>query len=156
MALEEHDREDLLGDGRMMPVRGETEIDGLTVLCGFRSEGQVSIYFGSERVFQFDRRNQLRRVYLDGQRFAAQQGTLVELVRARRGGRLELRRDQVDGERIHEIIDCLQGCLAKIATSMCVTPWQTVGLTPPEFAERIDKWLGELPDPIQIAHSPHA
>ena len=61
MALEERDREDLLRDGRLMPLRGECLIDGVKVVLGFRSQGQLSLYCGPDPVFQFNAARELRR-----------------------------------------------------------------------------------------------
>ena len=96
MAIEERDREDLLRDGRTMSVRGEFTCGEATMLIGFRRRGQASLYVGPDRVYQFDATAQLRRVFLDGRKYAADSGALVQLCRDSRGGRVELSRQPVD------------------------------------------------------------
>jgi hypothetical protein len=70
MALEEQDREDLLRDGRAMPLRGECTLSGSQVVIGFRSAGQLSLYCGPDPVFQFNAEQKLRRAFFQGRRFA--------------------------------------------------------------------------------------
>ncbi len=158
MAIEEQDREDLLRDGRMMPVRGETILDDVTVLIGFRSQGQLSLYFGSQQVFQFDQSRSLRRVYLNGRRFAAQQGQLVELVRQSRGGRVELIRQDVGEDDLQLVLDATAACLGKIrmldSSGQC--RWRVIGAETSEFAARVSLWLATVAMPPRIGSAPGA
>mgnify|MGYP003681535513 CR=1 FL=1 len=80
MAKQEQDREDLLRDGHQMSIRGETIINGIVVTIGFRSLGQLSMYCGADPVFQFNADHQLRRVFFEGERIAADAGRLVLLL----------------------------------------------------------------------------
>ena len=93
MAIEENDRENLLRDAKMMPVRGETQIDGHTIVIGFRSDSQASLYCDADPVFQFNANNQLRRVYFHGERYAAEQGVLIKLTRESQGGKVVFHRE---------------------------------------------------------------
>ena len=158
MAIEEQDREDLLRDGRMMPVRGETILDDVTVLIGFRSHGQLSLYFGSQQVFQFDQSQSLRRVYLNGRRFAAQQGRLVELIRQSRGGRVELIRQDVGEDDLQLVLDATVACLGQIRmlgnSGQC--RWRVIGAESSEFAARVSLWLATAAMPPRIGSAPGA
>ena len=51
MVKQEHDREDLLRDGKQMTARAEAVMDDVVVVIGFRPNSQVSFYFGQDPVF---------------------------------------------------------------------------------------------------------
>ena len=63
MAREEQDREDLLREASALVERAEVALaDGATrVVLGFRRDGCASFYFGSERAYQFNTDDALRR-----------------------------------------------------------------------------------------------
>ena len=90
MVKQEHDREDLLRDGKQMTARAEAVMDDVVVVIGFRPNSQVSFYFGQDPVFQFNTARELRRVFHQGRSYAAIEGKLCELTRQRQGGRLTL------------------------------------------------------------------
>lgn len=153
MALEEHDREDLLRDGRMMLLRGEVDLDDVTMLLGFRREGQVSLYFGPERVFQFDKDGRLRRAFFDGRKFAANAGRLVQLSRQSRGGRVEMTRQDVDQVTTLMIFDAAADNIKRLNTVICDNKleWRVVGTSGAEFRDRVKRWLETIPLPLQIS-----
>jgi hypothetical protein len=65
MARQEADREDLLQETIAYPRRGLLALDQPPnwVLLGERLQGAISIYGGSDSVFQFNRDGYLRRVF---------------------------------------------------------------------------------------------
>jgi hypothetical protein len=81
MAKQPRDREDLIREATGLPRRGAIDVAGHEVVIGFRSAGQMSLYCGTDPVFQFNAAGQLRRVYWQGQRVAADQHRLVQLQR---------------------------------------------------------------------------
>ena len=158
MAIEEHDREDLLRDGRTMAVRGELVLDGVTIVIGFRRQGQFSLYWGADRVFQFDESQQLRRVYLDGRKYAAESGELIELTRPTRGGRVELTRQGVDESTTSTIVDTISGTLSRLSAIISdkESEWSTVGASDADFHDRVIGWLQTIPSPLQIGSKANA
>ncbi len=158
MAIEEHDREDLLRDGRKMAVRGQMVLDGVTILIGFRRQGQVSLYWGAGRVFQFDESQQLRRVYLDGRKYAAESGKLIELSRQSRGGRVELTRQGVDQSTTATVVDTIADTLKRLFAIISdnESEWSTVGATAADFRDRVSRWLQTMPSPLQIGSRANA
>lgn len=158
MALNEKDREDLLRDGKNMVYRGECLIDGCTVLVGFRPAGQMSLYWGADPVFQFNQSGQLRRVFFDGQRLAAESGVLEKLVRQSRGGRVELARIPLEESAVGEILKRAATCAAQI--ERCAgdldTSWRVVGEGDDEFRNRVTDWCRRNGRAPAIAESPHA
>ncbi|MEO9594598.1 hypothetical protein [Rhodopirellula bahusiensis] len=83
MARETHDREDLLLEGVNLPERARLlhRASGREWVVGWRTGGGPAFYDGPDRVYQFNADNQLRRVYLDGSKLAAEGGRLCELRR---------------------------------------------------------------------------
>jgi hypothetical protein len=83
MARQEADREDLLKETTAYPHRGLLALDNPHgwVLLGERKQGAISIYYGTETVFQFNRDGYLRRVFWQGTKWAAANGRLEALVR---------------------------------------------------------------------------
>ena len=114
MAIKEHDREDLLRDGKRMPLRGKAIIDGETIVVGFRSDGQMSLYSGADPVFQFNQSQQLRRAFVEGQRYAAENGTLVKLTRESIGGRVCFERKSITAESELQIRKALSAWIVRI------------------------------------------
>ena len=158
MAVHEHDREDLLRDGRQMPARGECVIEGTTVLCGFRDGGQLSLYCGPDPVFQFNSNRELRRVYYDGRRFAAQRGQLAELTRERRGGRVEFVSKTVDAETCSIIMLSLWRWITRIQDALESRPdeWRAANDEASVLRQRLTDWIQSLPTDLPIALSPNA
>lgn len=158
MALDERDRENLLRDGRMMPDRGECDIDGVTVMVGFRSQEQLSLYCGADPVFQFNSKQQLRRVYFQGRRFAADNGVLVELVRASRGGRVEFSNAPLEPEIQELILAAFQDWSLAIrnATKSNPSSWRTLAESSTPLLQRIRGMLEQISGDLQIAAVPNA
>jgi len=168
MAIEEHDREDLLRDGTAMSLRGEIVIDDLTIVVGFRAQGQVSLYCGADPVFQFNAQQQLRRVYLDGKRYAADNGVLLQLHRPSQGGRVMFQRQAVAPEQSERIQNELACWIDRLQQTVVSSPaaWRTSTESPPSqgnaedadlaFIKRFAQWLKALSRPFAVAGGPHA
>lgn len=166
MAKQSHDREDLLRDGTAMPIRGRTMIGETEVFLGFRSDGQFSLYWDQDPVFQFDPLQQLRRVYIDGQRLKAEQGRLVAMTkqsseRSSSAERLQFRFDLVSDDRQRHIIERLGRCLQQIDARLGdflqfpdPDTVQSVGLSPDAFCEKVLAWSQTLPRPVKVAETP--
>ena len=158
MAIEEHDRENLLRDGRTMLLRGECTIDAVTVVVGFRGQGQMSLYGGADPVFQFNTDRQLRRAYFQGTRFAAKNGHLVELTRLSRGGKVQFVSKPLDPamEKMIQssVIDWLQKLRDAVQTD--TTQWRVVGDHADNFHASLNEWLRHAKDNPEIANTPHA
>jgi hypothetical protein len=158
LALEEHDREDLLRDGRAMPLRGECTLSGRQVVIGFRDAGQLSLYCGPDPVFQFNADRQLRRAFFEGRKFAADHGQLVELVRETRGGKVEFLKLSVDASTNSSVLQSLNDWLRKIdnAALWDAFSWRVPGGGDTDlFRERLVEWLEQIPTVPEIADTPN-
>jgi hypothetical protein len=158
MALHEQDREDLLRDGRMMPTRGECLLGGIPVVVGFRRLGQLSLYCGLDPVFQFNSAGQLRRAFCQGQRYAARSGTLVQLRRPSRGGKVELQSIPLEASRQASVVELALQWLARLrqAAEDGTTEWRVIEPQPDEFRRQLSQWFQQSSGELAIASSPHA
>ena len=101
MARVESDREDLMAEAVALVRRVELRTPGRdqTVFIGFRANGWLSIYFGSDPVYQFDQQGRLRRAFIDGLLYRTQGRTLAQLRRERTDAETTLlRRDLTEPE----------------------------------------------------------
>ena len=158
MALSELEREDLLRDGRAMPIRGEIHVDSSVWLVGFRPQGQVSLYAGADLVFQFNVAGELRRVFVAGERLAAENGRLQRLQTRDRGQRLQLVREPLtdqEQQTVHSQLVCCLRQLESLAKQQAM-PWRTEGIAEAEFRARVLCWLDDRESGSKIAKSPNA
>ena len=157
MAIEEHDREDLLRDGRMMPLRGECLINGATVVAGLRSQGQLSLYCGPDPVFQFNADRELRRVFFQGRRFAAKNGCLVELTRENRGGKVEFASARVDPKMQTIILSSMKDWLRLIRDQAQSNPtgWRVIDGDLDILLKCVRDQITQISTGTQIANAPN-
>ncbi|MEM9365057.1 MAG: hypothetical protein AAGD07_03605 [Planctomycetota bacterium] len=152
MAKEPRDREDLLRDGLAMVHRGQISLDGCEVFVGFRADGQASLYWDQDPVFQFNAAGELRRVYIAGMKLLVQDQQLLILKR----DASEFAAQQLSAKTV---LDRLQHCLVRLANlaGESQQAWQTVGQEPEAFAQRVLSWATELSQSeIRLAAMPHA
>lgn len=85
MARVEADREDLLKEAVALVRRVELQSspDDDSIIVGFRNTGWLSIYFGPDRMYQFDEAGRLRRAYINGLLYRTQGTALAQLERQR-------------------------------------------------------------------------
>ena len=157
MARQEQDREDLLRDGKQMWLRAECKLDGVVVVIGFRSEGQVSVYVGPDPVFQFNSSLELRRVFFNGKRYSAIQGRLCELTRSETSGRVRLSPQAILAKVEAEIRVTLESNLAQVqlALESPETGWRLVGGDFLDFQKQLSGWLASVLENFKIAETPN-
>ena len=157
MARQEQNREDLLRDGKRMRLRAECTIDDVVVVIGFRSEGQVSVYVGADPVFQFNSSSELRRVFLNGKRYAAIQGRLCELTRPGSSERVRFSPRAILAKVEAEITVALESNLAQVqrALGSPETVWRLVGGDFLDFQKRLSDWIASVLDNLKIAETPN-
>ncbi len=151
MAIEEHDREDLLGDGRNMPWRGQCLIEGAQVVVGFRAQGQVSLFCGFDPVFQFNSSQELRRVFFAGIRYRAERGRLISMLRDSSGGKIHFVESIAEPSTEVMLGNSLQSWLDLIRPAIDASPWRVEGESVDRFRIRLRDWFDRLPSPISIA-----
>jgi hypothetical protein len=156
------DREDLMRDGTAMVHRGRWLIDDVEVVVGFRSGGQASVYWDQDPVFQFNARHQLRRVFIDRVRLAADNGRLVKLrqdeeTASTAASAIRLQRNPLLPELCDEIEASWRRCHEELMQRVRV-PWDEtvaiVGESPESFQERLRSFLESTTPTPQIAVHP--
>lgn len=102
MALNESDREDLMAEATALRRRIALQVPGFDdeVIAGFRDAGQLSIFFGSDPVYQFDENGLLRRAFVEGSLYRSQGTTLARLTRERTETTSSLIRHDLNGAEI--------------------------------------------------------
>ncbi|MCA9096534.1 MAG: hypothetical protein KDA68_23805 [Planctomycetaceae bacterium] len=85
MARNEADREDLLEEAIGLSPCWEIEVIGLVepLVAGFKKNGNCSLYFGGDPVYQFDPEGHLRRGFVGGHLFRSEGKTLSQIHRDR-------------------------------------------------------------------------
>lgn len=149
----QHEHEDLLRDGRNMPVRAATMIGKTRVIIGFRSNGQVSIYCGQDPVFQFNADKEIRRVYFRGERYAANGRALCRLKSIDNSAKLTFQSEPASPDVVDQIFREFDQWRLQIIES---TNWEFADRSESDFATRLRTWIETLPQRPVIAIEPNA
>jgi hypothetical protein len=160
MARTQSDREDLLREATALVERAELVVAGWdeSVVVGFRRDGCASVFFGAERVYQFNTAGQLRRAYVDGLLYKAEQGRLVALRRERGAEVVSLVRSEPTADETAEIISAMQSHLARFRDAIRQRTFTIAGQIPSDsdVVRRTSDWLAALPVKMAIAQVPNA
>lgn len=160
MAREETDREDLLREATALVERIEfapqDEPAAEHVVAGFRAESALSLFFGSDPVYQFNSAGQLRRAFAGDLLVKADRGRLVSMRRMRQHREVQLVRHELSEEEQAVFISDMHYRLRELLSQLDAGHLNIVGQVPPaaDVLGRVREWLAthEL---IAIAHSPH-
>ena len=128
MALEPENREDLLKEATAFSKRimfhldaqaedavrtaGSSQVD--EVFLGFKEDGSYGVFLGQTHVLQFTPAGLLRRLFVDGRKFAANKRGLVELMKTDAGGRMSFQRQQVEEEAELQLLAQCQELVRKL------------------------------------------
>jgi len=159
MARQEQDREDLLSEATALVKRIELEIDGCKpIVVGFRTSGCGSIYLGSEPVYQFNRRGELRRAYFEGRLYKAQRRQLVSLNRQRTPQGIFLVRHDLTFDETTVFLDTMCHTLDELVGAISRQRYRVLRQVPfhAELVPSVSKWLREITAQPTLAESPHA
>ncbi len=160
MAQQEHDRENLLRDAVAFVDRIEWRApDGREVFMGMRNSGGASIYLDQDPVYHFTSDDRLRRAFVAGRLYKADQCQLVEMHRQRTDDEVQLVSRTLGTEATEELLQAIQHELRTLLDDLRGDRLTRVGLVTQQadFAQRCVEWLARLVEgPPQIAESPHA
>ena len=160
MARNESDREDLLREATALVERAEFLLpDELEpIVAGFRRDGSCSLFFGSDRVVQFNSAGQLRRGYFDGRLLKSDQGRLVWLTRERTPTETILHSRVLSAEEVAATLLRASELIEGLSSHLRAGTFTLVGEVPPDgkIVQRIITWRDALPLPLQIASAPNA
>ena len=156
MARPESDREDILREATALLERAELLIPGESepVVIGFRLGGAASVFFGGDPVYQFNSQGELRRAYVAGLLYKAEQGRLVELRRERTGSETALLRRELSDAETNELLGAAETRLLAMAAHLRQDAASVDRHIPAsaDIVPRIVAWLDGLPCPMKVAH----
>jgi len=159
MAREEQPREDLLREAVTLVERAELKpADGSpSIVVGFRAGGEISFFMGEDPVYQFNRLQQLRRAFVDGQPIKAVAGQLVALERHRAEGQLTLIARPLLPSEQQQLLDHAQRQLEELGRMLASGQFQLVGQVPAEanVVRRTIDWLTQHGPALTVADTPN-
>lgn len=156
--MEYEDREDLLREATALVERAEFMVEGFDepVVVGFRRSGALSVYYGSSPVDHFNGLGQWRRGFVDGRLLKAEGGKLVAMRRERRSGATYLVAQELDEEESARCLRAIRQRLDALHAGLAGGRFQVRGSFPPnaKVADRVGRWIAQLPNAIVVAESP--
>lgn len=159
MSRQETDREDLLREATALVERAELMVADWSepLVVGFRRDGSASLFFGADPVYQFNTQSELRRGFVSGLLFKAEQGRLVELRRERSEHEVALVRRELAATEESELLAKMQQRLNELRSLLDEGKFQIVGQVPMDgnVVGQIRKWLAGLPAEIVVARVPN-
>ncbi len=157
MAREEQEREDLLREATALVERIEIFLadQQQPVMIGFRSNGAVSIYFGSDPVYHFTSNGELRRAFIDGLLYKSLNGKLLSMRRERTEHEVQLVRHQLTNTEQAQALDALKNHLESLRQMIASRSFEVTGQVPDDadLIGRVSQWLAQVAE-VRIARSP--
>jgi hypothetical protein len=159
MARTESDREDLLREATALVDRVELRVVGQCepVTAGFRRDGSLSIFFGSDPVYQFNAAGQLRRAFVDGLLYKADQGRLVSLRRERTAAQVVLQRTELEVAVTAQFLQTMRDRLSRLLAALDRGDFELVGEVSAggNTLSRVRTRLADLPTNQPLATRPN-
>ena len=151
--------EDLLADATALVQRAKLELPpgNDPVVFGFRDNGALSLFLDPEIAYHFNQKYELRRVFLSGERYKAEQGQLI-CVRRRPGLRnVRLESTLVKPSQLKHILSVLDEQLCRWNALLLEGNYRLIGQVPPDgnVVGRLQNCIPEMMR-HRIANSPHA
>lgn len=148
MARNESDREDLLAEATGLSPCWEIEVSGEAepVVAGYKKTGNLSLYFGGDRVYQFDAAGCLRRGYVAGDLYRSEGPTLARIRRDRTDDETTLLRYDLNAEELQAWLADLRSHLDQLLQKLECQDYRILrerGADPSEF-ERLQVSIREL------------
>ena len=146
MARQETDREDLMREATALVNRVALRREGTSeeTVIGFRTEGTLSIYLGSEPVYQFNTDHELRRGYYEGCLIKANQRLLVSMRRHRESGSLQLLSTTWDLQQTQRFIERVQLDLTQLVDEIRTQRSTVIDFVAAQQEVRADSLLSEF------------
>jgi hypothetical protein len=163
MARHESEREDLLREATALVERIELCVKDASdaahgqshIVAGFRANDALSIYFGSDPVYQFNAAGELRRAYCDGLLFKAAGRRLTSLRRVRQSDTVQLVRHDLTDQEQQSFVERMQMLFTTLANDLAGGRYRVVGQVPrgTDVVGRVSRWLSDH-DGLPIAATP--
>ncbi len=160
MARQEQDREDLLREAIALVERMEVETasEAQSVVVGFRRDGAASVYFGADPAYHFNTRDELRRAFVDGQLWKAEQRRLIAMHRERAAREVRLESREMAVEAQSAAVQTLRERLRILHQDLSSQErYKLIGQVPAEanVLARVLNWLEKLPLDLVISERPN-
>ena len=160
MARVDTEREDLLREATALVERVELCLPDRdeSLVAGFRRDGSASFFFGPDPVYQFNSRGQLRRAFVRGLLYKADQGHLYEMRRERTETEVQLVSRPLSEEETTAFLADARMHLVILHAALSTGRFNLVGQVPEngEVGSQLATWLGAVPAEISIARGPKA
>ena len=155
MARQESQREDLLREATALVERVELRLPDQPepIVAGFRRDGSASFFFGESPVYQFNSRRELRRGFLGGLLYKAQNGRMVEMRRERTPAAVELHSRPLTAYESAEFLLTAKCKLIGLREAIAAGQAEVVGQVPADqdVVAHVLTWLREPQDEIAVA-----
>ncbi|MEC7501226.1 MAG: hypothetical protein VX970_05820 [Planctomycetota bacterium] len=152
--------EDLLADATALVQRAKLELppENDPVVFGFRNNGALSLFFDPEVAYHFNEQHQLRRVFLHGERYKAEQGRLVCVTRIPGLRNVRLESTPIKPPQLKHILSVLDEQLRDLEALLKDGNYRIIGQVSPSGNNIVERLQNCIPEMMrhQIALSPHA
>lgn len=125
------------------------EQDEWELFVGLRADERWSIYFNEQPVLQFNRQNQLRRLFAGDTRYAATNGKLYRVERSHLGGQVRLQQVPLDEANQAAILAVCQQFLTEAVQALQSNRARRMG----EFPAGDTAWLPAFKQTLQLVAS---
>jgi hypothetical protein len=127
------------------------------VVVGFRREGAASVFFGTDPVCQFNTAGELRRAFVGGLLYKAENGRLVALRRERSDVEVVLIRHELNDAETKVLLSELEAHLSRLKAAFSQGSFSVAGQLPKgaDIIGRVRRWLDSLPLRIAVAAIPN-
>lgn len=123
--------------------------DEWELFVGLRADERWSIYFNEQPVLQFNRQNQLRRLFAGDTRYAANHGKLYRLDRSHLGGQVRLQQVPLDEANQAAVLAVCQQFLTEAVQALQSNRARRIG----EFPAGDTAWLPAFNQNLQLVAS---
>jgi hypothetical protein len=157
VSRQEADREDLLREATALVERAEITVVGFgePIIVGFRRDGSLSVFFGTDSVYQFNAEGELRRAFSSGLLYKSERGCLVSLRRERGEAEVALVRTELTAEETADFLVAARKLLTDLAAALGSRSFIITGQVPTDsnVIYRVQDWLDALPPNIPVARA---
>ena len=159
MARSESSREDLFAEAKALTCRLELALheSGEIITAGFRASGAASIYWNDDPAWHFNADGAIRRGFVNGRLYKAEQGKLIPLERQRDETTTTLVRIELTPAEQIRLVASIGDRLKSLRTAMEERRFDLLREQPADGSamDRLVGWLKRLPDRLAVAASPH-
>jgi hypothetical protein len=137
-----------------LTIPGEAE----NVIAGYRRNGALSLFFGSQPVYQFNTLGELRRGYVEDSLLKANAGALVSMVREEEATRTVLRSRPLSPAAQELLLKTAHDRLLSVSSHLTNGTFQLVAVVPDDVdvAQRLRDDLRQLvQQPVIVAQVPN-